>query len=85
MKATEIKPAIPTELGYGSTSHIMGTCRMGNNENDSVVNTYGQCWEHKNLYLLGSSVYPSGGTVNPTLTIAALTLRSVENFIKNNP
>lgn len=85
LKATEIKPAIPIELGYGSTSHIMGTCRMGNNENDSVVNTYGQCWEHKNLYLLGSSVYPSGGTVNPTLTIAALTLRSVENFIKNNP
>lgn len=85
LKASEIKPAVPTELGYGSTSHIMGTCRMGNNENDSVVNTYGQCWEHKNLYLLGSCVYPSGGTVNPTLTIAALTLRSVEHFIKNNP
>lgn len=84
LKATEIKPETPTELGYGSTSHIMGTCRMGNDENDSVVNTYGQCWEHKNLYLLGSSVYPSGGTVNPTLTIAALTLRSVEHFIKNN-
>jgi glucose dehydrogenase len=85
LKATEIKPEVPTEVGYGSAGHIMGTCRMGNNEKDSVVNTYGQCWEHKNLYLLGSSVFPSGGTANPTLTIAALTLRSVENFIKNNP
>lgn len=84
LKAIEIKPTVPAELSYGSTSHIMGTCRMGENENDSVVNTYGQCWEHKNLYILGSSVYPSGGTVNPTLTIAALTLRSVDYFIKNN-
>lgn len=85
LKATEIRPELPIEVGYGSAGHIMGTCRMGTSEKDSVVNSFGQCWEHKNLYIVGSSVFPSGGTVNPTLTVAALTLRTVDNFIKNNP
>ena len=85
LKATEIRPELPTEVSYGSAGHIMGTCRMGTSEKDSVVNSFGQCWEHKNLYIIGSSVFPSGGSVNPTLTVAALTLRTIDSFIKTNP
>jgi choline dehydrogenase-like flavoprotein len=55
--------------------HQMGTCRMGTDPNSSVVD-----WDLKvhgiaNLFVVGSSVFPTGGAVAPTLTIAALALR----------
>ena len=32
--------------------------------------------DHRNLFILGSAVFPTGATANPTLTIAALSLRA---------
>ena len=54
----------------------MGTYRMGSEKKDSVCNSDCRSWDHKNLYLLGSGVFPSSGTANPTLTIMALALRA---------
>lgn len=34
--------------------------------------------DHHNLFILGSSVFATGSTANPTSTIAALSLRAVE-------
>ena len=57
---------------FMGAGHIMGTCRMGTDASDSVVDKY-QCFhEFPNLFIVGSSVFPTGGTANPTLTIAAL-------------
>lgn len=57
-------------------SHGLGTCRMGNDPADSVVD--GGCRVHymDNLYVMDGSVMPSGGSVNPSLTIAALSLKA---------
>src|SRR5262249_41497781 len=74
--ATALNPAVPKYTEYKTAGHIMGTCRMGMDANTSVVNSRGQCWEHPNLFIVGSSVFPTSGTANPTLTIAALTLRT---------
>lgn len=60
---------------YGA-GHIAGTYRMGCDPGSSVVNADSRCWEHKNLYLLGSGTFPTITTANPTLTIAALTFRA---------
>ena len=62
----------PTFEGAG---HILGTCRMGEDAATSVVDRHLRCHDHANLYLLGSAVFPTGGTANPTLTIAALAVR----------
>ena len=67
---TEIKPA----------GHLMGTYRMGADPKESVVNADLRAHDHANLYLLGSGVFPTGGASNPTLTIAALALRSVDTI-----
>lgn len=61
---------------YFGAGHIMGTARMGNDPATSVVDQSLRSHDHKNLYILGSSVFPTGGTANPTLTIAALSLRA---------
>jgi len=64
-----------------SSHHPSGTTRMGNDAKSSVVNQDCRSHDHSNLYVLGGSVFPSMGTANPTLTIAALSLRLAEHLI----
>jgi choline dehydrogenase-like flavoprotein len=65
-------------LDFGGSGHIMGTTRMGNNATDSVVDKNCRAHNHQNLFVLGSSVFPTSSTANPTSTIAALSLRAAE-------
>tara|TARA_R110002110_G_scaffold239506_5_gene455467 strand:- start:3066 stop:4661 length:1596 start_codon:yes stop_codon:yes gene_type:complete len=59
--------------GWGN--HHLGTTRMGSDPKLSVAD--GDCRVHgmSNLFIAGSSLYPTGATVNPTLTIVALAVR----------
>lgn len=66
---------------YYGAGHIMGTCRMGNSPESSVVDSQLRSHDHKNLYILGASVFPTGGTANPTLTIAALSLKTADEIV----
>lgn len=68
---------------YSGAGHIMGTTRMGNNSQTSVVDSFGQSHEHPNLFIVGPSVFPTSGTANPTLTAAALTLRTINQLVNN--
>jgi choline dehydrogenase-like flavoprotein len=63
--------------------HIIGTHRMGDDPTTSVVNANQRTHDHENLYLIGSGSFPTSATANPTLTLAALTLRTA-NWILNN-
>ena len=58
--------------------HIMGTTRMGNDPETSVVDRDLRAHDHENMFVVGSSVFPTVGTANPTLTIAALALRAAD-------
>ena len=64
----------------GPNSHIMGTTIMGSNPNDSVVGADCRTHDHANLFLATSGVMPSAGSVNCTLTIAALALRVADTL-----
>jgi glucose dehydrogenase len=59
-----------------SSAHVMGTYRMGREPKTSVVDAELRAHDHQNLFMLGSGVFPTAGTANPTLTIAALALRA---------
>ena len=65
---------------YGA-GHIIGTYRMGTSATNSVLNARQQSWDHDNLYMVGSGVFPSTATANPTLTIAALALQAADNIL----
>ena len=69
-------------LNYMGAGHIMGTYRMGFTKDDSVVDSFQRSHDHDNLYLVGSGTFPTGATANPTLTIAALALRTAERIAK---
>jgi choline dehydrogenase-like flavoprotein len=55
--------------------HHMGTTRMHVSPQHGVVDENSRVHGTSNLFVAGSSVFPSGGYANPTLTIIALTLR----------
>lgn len=69
-------------LRFMGAGHIMGTYRMGSDKSNSVVNRDQRSWDHANLFLIGSGTFPTSGTANPTLTIAALALRTAEVITK---
>ena len=55
--------------------HHMGTTRMHVAPRHGVVDENSRVHGTSNLFIAGSSVFPSGGYANPTLTIVALAVR----------
>ena len=71
--AEETVDSVPRR--FESPHHFLGATRMHNNPRNGVVDA--QCRVHAvpNLFIAGSSVFPTGGFANPTLTVVALALR----------
>ena len=61
--------------------HILGTARMGEDPENSVVDPYSRCHDVPNLFVMDGSTFVTSSGVNPTATIMALALRSVEHLI----
>jgi choline dehydrogenase-like flavoprotein len=66
----------------GPGGHHMGTTRMGTDPATSVVDADSRCHEVANLYMAGSSVFTTGGSANPTLTVVALALRLADHLLE---
>ncbi len=60
--------------------HHMGTTRMAAEPERGVVDADCRVHHLDNLYIAGSSVFPTGGSVNPTLTIVALAVRLADHL-----
>jgi len=59
----------------GGAAHHIGTTRMHVDPNEGVVDANCRVHGISNLYIASSSVFPTGGYANPTLTIVALSIR----------
>jgi choline dehydrogenase-like flavoprotein len=64
-----------------SNAHNHGTCRMGNNPSDSVLDRWCRSHEVPNLWVVDGSFMPTNGGYNPTLTILANAYRVADHFI----
>jgi glucose dehydrogenase len=65
---------------YYSGFHQMGTCAMAARESEGVADAVGRAWGVPGLWITGGSTFPGSGTVNPTLTMVALALRTAERI-----
>lgn len=65
-----------------SSHHFMGTTRMSTHPRDGVVDTRGAVHGVPNLWVASSSVFPTGGFANVTLTTVALALRTADAVIR---
>jgi choline dehydrogenase-like flavoprotein len=66
---------------FEGAGHVMGTHRMGDEPAQTVTDSFGRAWDHGNLWLCGSGLFPTVDAANPTLTLVALTLRQAERMI----
>jgi len=65
---------------FSFCGHQIGTLRMGDDPDASVVNRQLVCHDVPNLVAVGSSVFPTSSALNPSLTIAALALRAATHI-----
>ncbi len=63
------------------TAHLMGGCRMGFTPSDSVTDGDGRTWDIPNLWVCDSSLFPTSGGVNPSLTIMANACRIGDRIV----
>lgn len=67
--------SIPWGAERGDSFHMMGGSRMARAPDEGVVDTNLRVFGIDNLFVASTSVFPTGGMANPTLTLLALTLR----------
>lgn len=86
-KLPEVLSALPVErIEYrdtSSASHIQCTTRMGTSAENSVVDGDLIHHELRNLIVVGNSTFPTVGSVNPSLTTAALSLRAADRLTRS--
>jgi choline dehydrogenase-like flavoprotein len=67
----------------GGAIHETGGARMGDKPENSVVNSYCQCWDADNVFVTDGACFVSAGFQNPTLTMMALTVRACRFIVDN--
>lgn len=72
------QPVLPADGGV----HLLGTARMGNDPNDSVVDRYHRAHDVPNLFICDGSSFVTSGRGQPTMTIQALAFRAAEHITR---
>lgn len=78
----QIPPGVFADVPPKPHFHHMGTTRMHDNPKKGVVDGNSRIHRLENLFVAGSSVFPSSGNANPTYTIVALAIRLADHLKK---
>ncbi len=73
--------AVKVRIGLNYGAHAMGSCRMGDDPQTSVVNSFCQTHDIKNLFICDTSVFVTGSGLNPTLTAMAIVDRATQYIL----
>ena len=85
LKQDGLRQSVLEEINnFSSRAHHLGTTRMSNDPLKGVVDRNCKVHGISNLYIAGSSVFPTGGHANPTLTLVALSLRLANHIMELN-
>jgi len=70
-------------MNWGVGGHPSGGCRMSKSNAEGIVDQNLKAHDVKNLFVVGSSVFPTIGAANPSLTVAALALK-LSHYLAEN-
>jgi choline dehydrogenase-like flavoprotein len=74
-----------TATASAAGEHSCGTARMGTDPASSATDVFGRPWGTSRIVVCDSSLHPTNGSVNPTLTIVANALRVAEHLVTSWP
>lgn len=80
--ATEVTAYDTIEDAPGLGNHEMGAARMGRDSETSVLNSYNQCHDVRNLFVTDGACMTSSACQNPSLTYMALTARACDYAVR---
>lgn len=72
----------PAQFEQSVGFHLLGTCRMGNDPQRSVVDRYHRAHDVPNLFLCDGSSFVTSGRGQPTCTIQALAYRAADHIAR---
>jgi choline dehydrogenase-like flavoprotein len=67
--------SLPEGVTHGDVFHPGGSTRIGTDRKAAVVDSNLRSFDVRNLWVSSTSVFPSGGGANPTLTLMLLAMR----------
>jgi choline dehydrogenase-like flavoprotein len=82
MKVVDSQPPGASLSVFGKNIHECGTARMGNDARKSVVNSFGQLHDVKNVFVTDGAVFVTQGCYEPTLTIMAISARAADYIVR---
>ena len=59
-------------FNLSTTAHNLGGCPIDKDKHDGVIDNYGRLFGYQNFYVADGSIIPANLSVNPSLTILAL-------------
>jgi choline dehydrogenase-like flavoprotein len=81
-----LRSLVRTDYGTfwpGGAVHESGGARMGDKPENSVLNSYCQCWDADNVFVTDGACFVSPGFQNPTLTMMAVTVRACQFIVRD--
>lgn len=83
--ARNVHRQLGTATASAAGEHSCGTARMGADPASSATDRFGRPWGSRRVVVCDSSLHPTNGSVNPTLTIVANALRVAEHLVSAWP
>ena len=83
--AHEITPQTRGGTASAAGEHSCGTARMSTDPRAGATDPYGRLWGSHRIVVCDSSLHPTNGSVNPTLTIVANAFRVAEHLVQDWP
>ena len=77
----EMTPAL-IDASIRGTNHHIGTTRMADSARDGVVDRHGKVHGVNNLYIAGSSIFPTAGYSGPTMMVIAFAMRLADHLVQ---
>jgi choline dehydrogenase-like flavoprotein len=83
--AREVRRLVGTATASAAGEHSCGTARMSDDPATGATDRFGRLWGTGRVVVCDSSLHPTNGSVNPTLTIVANAFRVASRLIEDWP